>query len=94
MDNEEVIRAKLLLALAWKRKWGESHTAFENMFKKLRSESLAKDIQKQLEHIAEDLFREGFIIKKPTGYGLQVSLNVQRSAEIKNIIKKHLGIDL
>ena len=90
MDND-YIRAKLLFALARKRKWGESHTAYENMFRQFKSESLGKEGMKLATKIAEELMREGFIIKKPAHYGLQVSLNPRKSQEIKKLIKDNIG---
>lgn len=93
MDNEE-IRARLLFALARKRKWGESHTASENLFRQFKSEALGKAGLKNARNIAEELMREGFILKKPTHYGLQVSLNSKMSQEIKKLIKEKLGFDL
>ena len=93
MDNDE-IRARLLFALARHRKWGESHTAYENMFRQFKSESLGKAGLKNVRNICEDLIREGFIIRKPTGYGLHVSLNPRKSQEIKRVIKEKLGFDL
>ena len=94
MDNENFIKAKLLYSLARKRKWGESHTAYENIFKILKSESLGKQGLRQAKDFAEDLNREGLIIKKPTNYGVQVSLNPYRAHEIKRIIKEQLGFDI
>ncbi len=93
MDNEE-IRARLLFALVRHRKWGESHTAYKHMFRQFKSELLGKEGMKLATKIAEELIREGFIIKKPTHYGLQVSLNPRKSQEIKNLIKERLGFDL
>lgn len=65
MDNE-VIRAKILFALARKRKWGESHTAYEHMLRQFKSELLGKEGMKLATKAAEDLMREGLIFKKPT----------------------------
>ena len=93
MDNEE-IRAKPLFALARKRKWCESHTTYENMFRQFRSEALGKAGLKNVKNIAEELIKEGFILKKPTHYGLQVSLNPKMAAEIKMMIKDKLGFDI
>ncbi|KHO48228.1 MAG: hypothetical protein QT00_C0001G0242 [archaeon GW2011_AR5] len=93
MDNE-LIRAKILFALARHRKWGESHTAYENMMKQFRSQMLGREGMKIAARMAEELMREGFIIKKPTHYGLQVSLNPKKSQEIKEIIRKNIGFDL
>jgi len=93
MDNE-LIKAKILYSLARKRKWGESHTAWENLFRVFKSEAAGKDIMRQAKEAADELYRQGFILKKPTGYGLQVSLNPNFSHNVKVIIKENLGIDL
>ncbi|MDD5162845.1 MAG: hypothetical protein PHD95_01410 [Candidatus ainarchaeum sp.] len=61
--------------------WGSKHTAFDNIPKGLPKE-LWKDVKNEL----EQLIREGFVVKKPTGYGLHVSLNVGMKAEIEKII--------
>ena len=94
MDNINFIKTKLLYSLARKRKWGESHTDYENIFKILRSESLGKEALRQAREYAEELIRAGFIIKKPTGYGMQISLNPRMAQEIKKIIKEQLGFDI
>ena len=93
MDND-LTRAKLLFALARKRKWGESHTAYENIFRQFKSESLGKAGLKNARNIADDLIKECFILRKPTHYGLQVSLNPTKSQEIKKLIKEQLGFEL
>lgn len=92
MDNS--VKARLLYALARKRKWGESHTDYENLFKQFKSSSLSKDVMKSVREIAEELIRDGYIIKKPTSYGLQVSLNPAFSIQIKKLISEYLGFDL
>jgi len=94
MDNESAIKARLLFSLARKRKWGESHTAYENIFKAFRSEAFGKEGMKYAKGLAEELVREGFIIKKPTHYGLQISLNPRMAQEIKQMIKENLGFDI
>ena len=48
--------------------------------------AIVEDIKK----IAEELIKHGFIITKPTSYGLQVSLNRKRVIEIEDFIKKIL----
>lgn len=93
MDNEE-IRAKLLFALARHRKWGESHTAYENMLRQFKTEALGKAGLKNVKNLADGLIKEGFIIKKPTNYGLHVSLNPKKSQEIKKIIRDKIGFNL
>ena len=93
MDND-TIRAKLLFSLARKRKWGGSHTAYENMLRQFKSEALEKAGLKNVKNIAEELMKRGLILKKPTHYGLQVSLNPKKVEKIKRIIKEQLGFDL
>ncbi|MBI1973588.1 hypothetical protein HYS54_02130 [Candidatus Micrarchaeota archaeon] len=93
MDNEE-LRARILYSLARHRKWGESHTAYEHLFRQFKTEALGKGGVKRASKMADDLVREGFILKKPTHYGLQVSLNPKQSQEIKKIIRDKLGFEL
>ena len=94
MDNQKAIKARLLFSLARKRKWGESHTAYENIFKSFRSEAFGKEGLKFVKKLADELMRDGYIIKKPTHYGLQLYLNPKMSMEIKRMIKEALGFDL
>ncbi len=86
-DNE--LKAMVLHKLAKKRKWGESHTAFENVAK-----GVPPHLKGELKDAAEELIKEGFIRPKPTGYGLQISLNVERSEEIKAIIRKYFAEEI
>ncbi|MBS3056760.1 MAG: hypothetical protein J4473_04990 [Candidatus Aenigmarchaeota archaeon] len=90
MDDEE-IRARLLLTLLRHHKWGESHTAYEHLFRQFKSEALGKAGLKYVKNIADDLMKKGLIIRKPTSYGLQVSLNPQKAHIIKNLIEEKLG---
>jgi hypothetical protein len=94
MDNKNAIKARLLFSLARKRKWGESHTAYENMLKPFKSASLGKDGMSLAKDLADELMRAGLILKKPTHYGLQVSLNPRMAHEIKKMIKELLGFDV
>ena len=47
-----------------------------------------------LEKIVDKLIREGFIIKKPTSYGLQVSLSKEKLKVIEEFILKVLNVEL
>jgi len=40
---------------------------------------------------AEELIKENLLLRKPTGYGLQVSLNHEKAREIKQKIFNLLG---
>ena len=68
---------------------GGAHTHFDTLTKGFPSH-LGKDVKK----ISRDIIKEGFIITKPTSYGLQVSLNKGRIVEIDEIILEVLGIKL
>ncbi len=87
MGKEELIKAKILFKLARRRNWGNSHTAFDNLKKgfKPKDRSLIKEV-------AEKLIKENFLFKKPTGYGLHVSLNHKKARETKQIISDFLGV--
>lgn len=89
MDSLELAKAKLLFKLARRRNWGNSHTAVDNLKKgfKPRDHLLVKKA-------AEELIKENLLFKKPTGYGLHVSLNHERAAEIKRIISELLGFNV
>ena len=75
------IRRKILYKMARHNLWGGKHTAFDNIPHGFPKE-LWKDVRKEI----EELIKEGIIVKKPTGYGLHVSLNVGKKAEIEKII--------
>jgi len=60
---------------------GGRHTAVENLRK-----GFPKHMRGEVEDGIRKLIRTGFILSKPTGYGLQVSLNPRMIEEIKKII--------
>lgn len=82
----EYIKAKLLFKLARRRNWGGSHTAFDDLKKGFKPHE-----HENVKEVAEELIKENFLLKKPAGYGLQVSLNPQMAKEIKQIIADMLG---
>jgi hypothetical protein len=75
------IRQRILRKMVRHNWWGGKHTAFDNIPKGFPKE-LWKDVKNELKQLA----REGFVVKKPTGYGLHVSLNVGMKPEIEKII--------
>jgi len=60
---------------------GDRHTAKEN---------LKKGLPSHMGHYAgkaiKSLIKENFIIEKPTSYGMEVSLNVDKISEIKEML--------
>ena len=87
-NTEDKIKATILYHLRRKKVIGGVHTHFDTLKRGFPSH-LGKDVKK----IAEELIKDGFLIVKPTSYGLQVSLNKVRLVEIEAFIKKVLGID-
>jgi len=87
MDSLEVVKARLVFKLARRRNWGNAHTAFDNLKRgfKPNEHFLVK-------RAAEELVKENFLLKKPTGYGLHVSLNHEKAQEIKSLIFELLGV--
>ena len=88
MISDEEIKAAILLKLHKRGNWGGSHTAFDNLKKGFKIQELGKDGLKRIDRLGKELIKEGFIIAKPTHYGLQVSLNPRQHEKIISIIKK------
>jgi len=75
------IRKRILLKLFTHRIWGGKHTDYDLVPRGFPKDQ-GQDVRKEL----DQLIREGFIVTKPAHYGLQVSLNVRRKAEIEQIV--------
>jgi hypothetical protein len=88
LSDEDDIKATLLYHLRRKRVIGAKHTSFDTLKMGFPSH-LGKDVKK----IAEQLIKQGYIITKPTNYGLQVSLNKEKINEIDAFIKRILGYE-
>lgn len=89
MDSLGLVKAKVLFKLARRRNWGGSHTAFDNLKKGFKPNDHGT-----VKEAAEELIKENFLFKKPTGYGLHVSLNPEKAAEIKAKIRELLGVTI
>jgi len=83
----ELVKAKILFKLARRRNWGGSHTAFDNLKKGFKPKE-----HEFVSDAADELIKENLLFKKPTGYGLHISLNPERAKEIKEKISKMLGV--
>jgi len=86
MNPQEKIIASTILDYLYKHKiLGGVHTAFENLQKKF-----PKHLRGEANKIAKELIKDGFILAKPTNYGLQVSLNNNKLDEIERFIEEGL----
>lgn len=88
-NDEDKIKATILYHLRRKRIIGNVHTHYDTL-----KRGFPSHVGKNIEKIAKDLIKQGFIITKPTSYGLQVSLNKEKLKEIETFILKVLGIEL
>ena len=80
MDVDEIQRSILGKMLKDTRVGGR-HTAVENLKK-----GFPKHLRGEVDTQIRMLIKIGLILPKPTGYGLQVSLNPRMIEEIKKII--------
>lgn len=85
MTDKMTLKAAILKKLRRHGYWGEKHTAFDELPK-----GLPKHLRGEAKKVAEDMLKEGLLLPKSTNYGLHVSLNTKRKAEIDRIINEVL----
>ena len=82
-DNFNKIKRFILGKLVRKRMWMHKHTSIHNLPKglpdRLRS---SKEVRK----VVDDLLKTGFLLSKPTNYGLEVFLNIKKRKEIMEFV--------
>ncbi len=82
MKLSQNIRIAIIEKMVKHRLWGGKHTSIDNIPKGFPS-NMIKDVKIEI----KNLIKEGYIIHKPTSYGLEVSLNPRMKNEIEEIIK-------
>ena len=80
---EEDIKRFILRKLVRHRIWMHKHTSIHNLPKGLPDYLRSK---KEVKKVIEDLLKEGLLLSKPTHYGLEISLNINRKKEIEDFI--------
>ena len=88
MLSDDEIKAGILFKLHRRGNWGASHTAFDNLGKGWNDADLGKHGVKRVDKLARELIREGWILPKPTSYGLQVSVNPRQSDAIMSFMRR------
>ena len=78
---DDEIKGKILHKLTRFGKFEHSHTAVENLQK-----GFPKDLAGRVKELIQELKREGILKSKPTNYGEQVSINVEKTDEIMRYI--------
>jgi len=86
--EEEVITTRLLYHLRKKNVIGAKHTHYDTL-----KFGFPKHLGREIEFAAKQLIKRGWLITKPTSYGLQASLNKDRIPEIKEFIKRNLRFE-
>ena len=87
MWTDEQIKGKMLHKLTRKGKFEHSHTALENLAK-----SFPPEMKGRAKEMSEELIREGILHLKKTGYGKQVSINVEMKEKIMGYIDEFLSM--
>lgn len=83
MGEEDDIKRFILRKLVRHRMWMHKHTSIHNLPKGLPDYLRGrKEVRKRI----DELLKKGFLLSKPTNYGLEVSLNINRKKEIEEII--------
>ncbi len=81
---KEEIKWHILLKMARHRFWKHKHTSIHNLPKGLPDHLRSR---KEVRKVVDELVKE-VLIKKPTNYGLEVSLRIDKKREIEEFIEK------
>jgi len=76
--------AKILYKLMRLGKWEHAHTSIDNLIK-----GFPKHKRGDIRKLIPKLIKRGFIHVKPTAYGIEVSLNIEKKKEIEELITRH-----
>ena len=79
------IKGKILHKLTRKGKFEHSHTALDNLQK-----GFPPDLRGKAKDMSQELIKEGIIYLKKTGYGKQVSINLEMKDKIMEYIDEFL----
>lgn len=79
MEGNE-LKAAVLRKMLMHRWIDGKHTALDNIAK-----GFPMHVRNDVARVTQDLIKEGFVIRKPTSYGEQVSLNPRKVYEAKKI---------
>lgn len=89
MFSDAEVEVRIILKLHKRGKWGGAHTSVDNVKKGWNIRDLGKEGLKRVDKLTKELIRKGFIVSKPTSYGLEISLNPRLSEEIITLIQKY-----
>lgn len=78
------IKRVILRKLVRKRIWMHKHTSIHNLPKGLPDKLRG---QKVVKKVIEDLLKDGFLLSKPTHYGLEILLNIKKKKQIEDFLE-------
>lgn len=85
MWTDEEIKGKILHKLTRLGKFKHSHTSIDNLPK-----GFPGDLRGRIKGLVEELIKEGILFVKPTGYGVEVSVNPEKKERIIYYIETFL----
>ncbi len=83
----EQIKTHILKKLFDMNCWMGKHTNINNMQKGLPGH--ARD-SKVISKVVSELINKEWLVSKPTHYGLELSLNIEKKKEIEDYLESHL----
>ena len=86
-DDIEKIKLHILKKLFDQRCWVNKHFSINNLPQGLPPH---KRDSKIIKKAIDELIRNCWLLSKPTHYGLELSLNIDKKKEIEEYIEKHL----
>lgn len=84
MTIEDDIKRFILRKLVRHRMWMHKHTNIHNLPKGLPDYLRSK---KEVKKVIEEMLKQRILLSKPTNYGLEVSLNMEKKKEIEDFIE-------
>jgi len=84
-QREDEIKRFILRKLARRRIWMHKHTSIHNLPKGLPDYLKSG---KEVKKVIEEMLKQGILLSKPTNYGLEVSLNIEKKKEIDGFIER------
>jgi len=83
-NNSSRDEAKILYKLMRLGKWEHAHTSIDNLIK-----GFPKHKRGDIRKLIPKLIKRGFLHAKPTAYGIEVSLNIEKKKEIEELIARY-----
>jgi len=82
--KEKDIKRFILRKLVRHRMWMHKHTNIHNLPKGLPDYLRSR---REVKEVIEDMLKERLLLSKPTHYGLEISLNIQKKKEIEEFVE-------